>query len=202
MTLKTSLAGSGEKRPLLQTLALVGLIASIATFVFCVYVAFTLCGYCLTNPHYPSPNRLPWEAHRSGYWEVDGVYATIAFAGILTCFFAYNFLRTHQQRPYSRTLTRSLLKTAGLGSAIVVLYEMSLIVFDPKNFNNHVTNYEPNYALIKWVTNKDLLIISFLCLVSLTFCVILSNLLARSEMPEETGVRSGFPSSCEWKARC
>jgi len=175
MTPEMALADSEDKRPLLQTLALVGVIASIAFFIFCVYVAFTLCGYCLTNPHNPSPNRLPWEAHRSGYWEIDGVYATVAFAGILTCLFVYDFLRIHQERPFRGSLARSLLKTACFGSALVVLYEISLIFFDPKNFNNRVTNYEPNYALIKWVTNKDLLIISFFCLASLAFCGMLSN---------------------------
>ena len=175
MTPGTVLADPEDKRPLLQMLALVGVIVSTATFVFCVYVAFTLCGYCLTNPHNPSPNRLPWEAHRSGYWEIDGLYATIAFVGILICFFVYKFLRTHQGRPFRVSLARSLLKTAYLGSALVVLYELSLIVFDPKNINNHVTNYEPNYTLIKWVTNKDLLIIGLFCLASLTLCGRLSN---------------------------
>jgi len=175
MTRERAIAGSGHKRPLLQTLALVGLIASVATFIFCVYVAFTLCGYCLTNPHNPSPNRLPWEAHRSGYWEIDGLYATVAFGGILTCFFAYTLLRIDQERPFRGTLARCLMKTACFGSALVVLYEISLIIFDPKNFNNHVTNYEPYYALIRWATNKDLLIISLFCLASLTLCVRVLN---------------------------
>jgi hypothetical protein len=175
MASEMAFADSEDKPSLLRRLALVGVIASIAVFIFCVYVAFTLCGYCLTNPHNPSPNRLPWEAHRSGYWEIDGVYATIAFAGILTCFFVYDFLRIHQERPFRRSLARSLLKTAYLASALVVLYEISLIVFDPKNFNNRVTNYEPNYALIRWVTNKDLLIISLFCLASFTICRILSS---------------------------
>jgi len=175
MTPEKALTNSEGKRPLLRTLALIGLIVFIATFIFCVYVAFTLCGYCLTNPHNPSPNRLPWEVHRSGYWDIDGVYATVAFVGILTCFFVYDFLRIYEERLFRRSLVRSLLKTACLGSALVVLYEISLTVFDPKNFNNRVTNYEPNYALIKWVTNKDLLIISLFCLVGLTFCGRLSN---------------------------
>jgi len=175
MTPGTTLAVSEDKRPLPQTLALVGVMASTATFIFCVFVAFTVCGYCLTNPHNPSPERLPWETQRSAYWNIDGLYATIAFAGILTCFFVYNFLRIHQERPFRRSLARSLLKTGYLGSALVFLYELSLMVFDPKNINNHVTNYEPNYALIKWVTNKDLLVISFFCLAGVTFCGRLSN---------------------------
>jgi len=175
MISETAPAGSEDRRRLLQMLALVGVIVSSATFIFCVYVAFTLCGYCLTNPHAPSPNRLPWETHRSGYWDIDGVYATVAFVAILTCFFVYDSLRIHQARSFRGSLARSLLKTACIGSALVVLYEISLTVFDPKNFNNRITNYQPNYTLIKWVTNKDLLIISLFWLASLTFCGSLSN---------------------------
>jgi len=162
-------------RNLFQKLTLVGLISSSGVFLFCVYVAFTLCAYCLTNPNHPSPRRLPWETHPSSYWNIDGVYATIAFAGILTFFFLYNFSQTHPKRLLWRTFAKSVFRTAYLGSAIVAIYTTSVIFFDPINFNNHVTNYEPNFEVIKWITNKDLLIISSLCLLSLTVCVSLTK---------------------------
>jgi len=167
------------KRSLLQKIALVGLSSASGMFLFCLYVAFTLCGYCLTNPDNSSPERLPWETLRSTYWNIDGVYATIAFVGILAFFFMYDFSRRHQERRFWRAFVSSMFKAAYVGSALVAIYETSLIFFDPVNFNNRVTNYERNFEVIKWITNRDLLIIAAVCLLSLTVVLRFKDLIEK-----------------------
>jgi hypothetical protein len=127
---------------------LCGFVASAAVFLFCVYVAFTLCGYCLTNPNALSPGRLPWETVSSDYWNMDGLYAFYAFLGILAFFLLY---------------TASLFKTAYLAFVILVAYEISLILFDYRNLGSHATNFQLDYPLISWITNKDLLLMGSGC---------------------------------------
>ena len=127
-----------------KQVALFGLVFFIAVFLFCIYVAFTLCGWCLTNPNATSPGRLPWEKSASTYWDIDGEYAAIAFFGILISFYFY---------------LNSLYGTLQLACVIVVAYEISLILFDYRDLATHATNFQLSYPLISWITNRDLLLI-------------------------------------------